>query len=179
MVCPKCNNNISDNSLFCPFCGEKVGEYQKQQESGKQVVDHIDYIPYVQQNPFAHENPYREKNPYYNQQQNLYQQPTQMYYGTPMYDGMREYSEYNKKATDLRTFGIIAAVLMFGIGIIFSIIIWVNKASLKEPMYPPQNMYEDNLFRDAQSKLRTANILAILPVVGFIIGFIIGFVSVL
>ena len=170
MVCPKCCNTISDSSLFCPFCGEKVGETPKPKETNKHVVEHIDYVPHVRNNPL----PNAEKNMYYNQQQNLHEQPAQMYHGTPGYDTMQMYAEYNKKATDLRNFGIVAAILMLGIGFIFSIIVWVGKSSVKAPQIPPQNLLEQNLLEDAQKKLKTANFLAFTPIIASAVCFVLG-----
>jgi|GEM_PF-1416182 len=157
MICNRCGNTINDNSAVCPACGSPVAPPQPN--------------PYAQQNPYAQPNPYSQPNPYV--QPNPY---AQQCYGAPAFFSQQAYSEFNKKATDLRTFGILATVLMFGIGLVFSIIIWISGASLKEPVYPPQSPQEAMLLEEGRKKLKTARILAIMPIVGLVLSFFVGII---
>ena len=85
--------------------------------------------------------------------------------------------QFYEKATTLRNLGIAAAVLMFGIGIIFSIIIWIKSSSIQVPEIQPTNPVELAELETAKKRLKTATNLAPLPIVGIALGFMIGGMS--
>ena len=84
--------------------------------------------------------------------------------------------EFSVKAANIRTFGILAAILMFGIGIIFSIIIWVKLPKIKIPEVSTTNQKELAELEDAKRKLDLGSRLAGLPLIA--IGLCIAFVSI-
>lgn len=104
----------------------------------------------------------------YNVQQPV--QPTNNTYSKD-YLAIKQFYEH---ATTLRNLGIVAAVLMFGIGIIFSIIIWIKSSSIKVPEIQPTNPAELAELETAKARLKTATNLASLPIAGIALGFIIG-----
>lgn len=40
MYCPNCGQRIADNSKFCQFCGEKIGQYQSVDETSNSKKQH-------------------------------------------------------------------------------------------------------------------------------------------
>lgn len=63
----------------------------------------------------------------------------------------------------MRNYGIIAAILMFGIGIIFSIIILVKKSKIQVPNVSTTNPTELAELEDAKKRLDLGTRLAGLP----------------
>ncbi len=78
------------------------------------------------------------------------------------------------EARTLRNLGIVAAVLMFGIGIIFSIIIWIKSSSIQEPKVTTTNPAELAVLETAKKYYNSARNLSSLPIVGMALGFILG-----
>lgn len=79
------------------------------------------------------------------------------------YPAIKEFAE---KANTMKVLGIFAAVLMFGVGILFSIIIWIMKSSLVIPEITTTNTNEIAEFEAAKRKLGTAQACAALPLIG-------------
>ena len=71
--------------------------------------------------------------------------------------------QFSEQALILRNLGIFAAVLMFGIGIIFSIIIWVKQSKNKIPEITTTNPAEIAEFENAKRRYRLAKSLSELP----------------
>lgn len=118
--------------------------------------------------------------PQYGQPQYGQPQYGQPQYGQPQYGGFPgmvnpEINEFAKKANTLKIFGILAAVLMFGIGIVFSIIIWVTK--LPDPVSAPSNPGEAQLLEKARKDRDLGKKLAVLPLIGLVLSFAIGFIG--
>lgn len=100
--------------------------------------------------------------------------PTPTTTATPTNDiiAIREFSE---KATVVRNLGIIAAVLMFGIGIIFSIVIWVMSAGLKPALgITTTNPIELAELEAAKKRLKLGTTLSTLPILGIALSIFIG-----
>ena len=151
MFCPNCGNNIEDNLVNCPVCGSPTA-VQAQQPVQNQYNQ-----PIIQQ-------PYQ------------YQQ--NQYTGMPGFAGNYPIiQDFVDQAKSLRNLGIAAAVLMFGIGFIFSIIIFVKSRKLKAPELFNPTPDEITQLEDGKKKLKTAKILAILPFVACGISFISGFIG--
>ncbi len=74
--------------------------------------------------------------------------------------------EFYSQATTIRNLGIAAAILMFGIGIIFSIIIWVKQSHLNEPEVTTTNVKELAELEDAKRKIKLGIRLSALPLIG-------------
>ena len=72
-------------------------------------------------------------------------------------------SNFHSQAKTIRNLGIAAAILMFGIGIIFSIIIWVKSGSVIVPTITTNDQRELALFEDAKRKVDLGKRLAGLP----------------
>ena len=70
---------------------------------------------------------------------------------------------FAQETLTLRNLGIVAAILMFGIGIIFSIIIWVKNSRLTEPKITTTNPAEVMEFENAKRHRNTAYRLSMLP----------------
>jgi uncharacterized membrane protein YvbJ len=151
MFCTKCGKNIDDNLMYCPACGSPTS-LQAQQPVQNQYNQ-----PIIQQ-------------PYQNQQN--------QYAGMPGFAGnYPAVSDFADQAKSLRNLGIAAAILMFGIGFIFSIIIFVKSKKLKVPELFNPTPDEMKILEDGKKKLKTAKILAILPFIAFGISFIYGFIN--
>ncbi len=73
--------------------------------------------------------------------------------------------QFSEQALVLRNLGIFAAVLMFGIGIIFSIIIWVKQSKNKIPEITTTNPAEVAEFETAKRRYILANKLSSLPII--------------
>ncbi len=84
--------------------------------------------------------------------------------------------EFSQKASTIQTLGIFSAVLMFGIGFIFSIVIWIMMSSAKEPFVPTATPQEQAMLESARKKLKLGKTLSFLPILGFALSFFIGFV---
>ncbi len=151
MFCPNCGNNIEDNLVNCPVCGNPTG-VQVQPPVQNQYNQTVYHQPYqYQQNQYA---------------------------GMPGFAGNYPViSDFVDQAKSLRNLGIAAAVLMFGIGFIFSIIIFVKSRKLKAPELFNPTPDEIAQLEDGKKKLKTAKILAILPLVAWGISFIFGFIG--
>ena len=164
MFCPYCGNNIEDNLMTCPVCGSPTA-LQAQQPTQNQ------YNPNVIQQPA--------------QNQTVFQQPYVNQYQTNPYNGMQGFMggnqgailDYADEAKSIRNLGIVAAILMFGIGFILSIIVFVKSSKLKEPQLFNPTPDEIAQIEAAKKKLKTAKILAILPFVACGLSFIISFVT--
>lgn len=87
-------------------------------------------------------------------------------------DGSQDYlsiHEFYSQATTIRNLGIAAAVLMFGIGIIFSIIVWVKQSHLNEPKVTTTNVKELGELEDAKRRIKLGGRLSALPLFGLAI----------
>ena len=106
MFCPYCGNNIEDNLTNCPVCGSPtvIQAQQPQQPQPQQPMPN----QVIYQQPYA--NPY-QPNPYNNGMQGF------------MGGNQGAILDYTDEATSIRNLGIVAAVLMLGIGFILSIIV--------------------------------------------------------
>ncbi len=148
MFCPNCGNNIEDNLVNCPVCGSPTA-VQPQQPIQNQ--------PIIQQ-------PYQ------------YQQ--NQYAGMPGFSANYPVvKDFADQAKSLRNLGIAAAILMFGIGFIFSIIIFVKSRKLKVPELFNPTPDDIAQLENGKKKLKTAKILAILPFVACALSFIYGFIG--
>ena len=86
--------------------------------------------------------------------------------------------EFAEKATAIRNLGIIAAILMFGIGIIFSIIIWIKAPKQSGlPEVTTTNPVELAEFEAAKRKLSLGTTLSTLPLLGIALSVFIGVVA--
>lgn len=74
-------------------------------------------------------------------------------------------SNFYSQAKTIRNLGIVAAILMFGIGFIFSIIIAVKAPSIQIPNVTTVDQKELALLEDAKRKLDLGKKLACLPVI--------------
>lgn len=72
--------------------------------------------------------------------------------------------QFSEQARILRNLGIFAAVLMFGIGIIFSIIVWVKQSKNKIPEITTTNPAEIAEFETAKRRYILATKLSSLPI---------------
>ena len=160
MFCPYCGNNIEDNLTNCPVCGSPtvIQAQQPQQTQPQQPMPN----QVIYQQPYA--NPY-QPNPYNNGMQGF------------MGGNQGAILDYTDEATSIRNLGIVAAVLMLGIGFILSIIVFVKASRLKEPQLFNPTPDELAQLEAGKKKLKVARILAILPFVACGLSFIISFVS--
>lgn len=81
---------------------------------------------------------------------------------------------FHEKAKSLRNLGIVAAVLMFGIGIIFTIIMAFMSRGCVAPTVTTTNVKELAELEEGKRYLKTANILGVLPFFAIIICFLVG-----
>ena len=84
-------------------------------------------------------------------------------------------SEFSRKANTIKTLGILAACLCLGIGIIFSIIIWVQTSSIVVPNITTNNPKELADFELAKKRIDLGKRLAGLPLLALGICLFIGF----
>ena len=97
---------------------------------------------------------------------NNYNAPQQPINTTNTYsDDYLTIKQFAEQARVLRNLGIAAAVLMFGIGIIFSIIIWVKQSKNKIPEITTTNPAEIAEFETAKRRYKLANSLSGLPLI--------------
>lgn len=162
MFCNQCGNNIADGLANCPVCGAPAVSQAAVQEPV---------------NPVNGQNYNQSYNQPYGQQYNQpYGQPYSPY-GMPGFAGNSSLiNDFLSQAKTLRTYGIVATVLMFGIGFIFSIVILVKAGKLKEPtLYNPTPAETEELEK-AKKVLKTAKILAFVPFIALALSFVYGFV---
>ena len=74
--------------------------------------------------------------------------------------------EFLSKANTIKTLGIFAAVLSFGIGIIFSIIIWIQASNIVAPEISTTNPKDIADFELAKQRIQLGNTLSALPLIG-------------
>ena len=125
---------------------------------GKEIVDEAIVCPYCG----CATNNYQIKQP-----------PNASIYSND-YVAIREFAE---KAKTAKTLGIIATVLMFGIGIIFSIIIWCSYGKLIAPEISTTNSNEIAELELAKKRLGTGKSLSFMPVIALLICLVIFFYS--
>ena len=155
-ICPKCGKQLPDETIYCPGCGSAAGN------------SYAGGNAYNGNNAYANNNAYGNNNFYAGG--NPYATP-----GPSMdYMAIRQFSE---KAKTIRNFGIIAAILMCGVGIIFSIVIWVMMNGLTEPFVTTTNPYELAALESARKDLKLGKILSFLPVGVLVLSFMIGFIG--
>lgn len=162
MNCPHCQSVLPENSTQCLFCGNAVNPQPQQTPPQPQYQQ----PQYQQAPPQQFNQPYG--NPYNTQ---------------PPYGGINpgpttasiEISNFAEKAKRNKTLGIVAAVLMFGIGIFFSIAIWASK--LQVPQVVPSNPIEQQMLDKAIKDNNLAKKLAALPLIAIGLSFIFGFIG--
>ena len=135
---------------------------------GQQMSDETIFCPACgcaagDPNPYANGNAYAPGNPY---------GPGVPFPGNDSF-AIREYSRH---ASTIRTLGIFAAVLMFGIGFIFSIIIWIKAITTKEPMVMAPSPYDLAELESARKKIKLGKALSVLPLIAFVLSFLFGIV---
>jgi len=92
---------------------------------------------------------------------------------SPTYAAVKDFAS---KASSAQALGIVATVLMFGIGFIFSIIVWVKTSGLKNVSFSELPPEEDAMYQKALKQLKTAKILSFMPIVGIVLSILIGIV---
>lgn len=85
--------------------------------------------------------------------------------------------QFASAAGSLKVMGIFAAILCFGIGIIFTIIIKVRGKGLAIPEVSTTNVQELSLLEKGKRDLKLANTLSALPLLAIGISIIVGFVA--
>ena len=83
--------------------------------------------------------------------------------------------DFAEKANTIKVLGIIATVLCFGIGFIFSIIIMIKASGLNAPSVIPENPFDAAQLEKAKKDLSLGKKLAAIPFIALGICFIIGF----
>ena len=86
-------------------------------------------------------------------------------------------SNFYLQAKTIRNLGIVAAILMFGIGFIFSIIIAVKAPSIQPPNVTTVDQKELAFLEDAKRKLKLGKMLACLPFIAIGLGMIIAIIG--
>ena len=163
MLCNYCGNNIPEGSFVCPVCGAQLNQPVQNNPVGQNYNQQYQQ-PYNQQ----YNQPYGQP---YNQAYNPYSATPGVSQNTYLVN------EFYRQAKSLRNYGIAAAILMFGIGFIFSIIIVVKGRKLQEPvLYNPTPVELADL-ESGRKALKTANILALLPAIALGLSFIVGFIQ--
>lgn len=84
--------------------------------------------------------------------------------------------QFAAKANTMRTLGIFAAIFMFGVGLIFSIIIWIQGNANKIPELQLEDPKEISEFEAAKKAYNLAFNLSGLPLIGLGLCFLIGFI---
>jgi len=106
---------------------------------------------------------------------NNYNAPQQSINTTNTYsDDYLTIKQFAEQARNFRNLGIAAAVLMFGIGIIFSIIIWIKLSSINVPEVQTTNPIELAELETAKKRFKLAVNLSAFPIVGIALSFMIG-----
>lgn len=85
--------------------------------------------------------------------------------------------EFARKAKTIRTLGILAAVFCMGIGIIFSILVWVQSKKVTPPKITTTNPKEIVDFENAKRNLTLGGILSTIPLIAIGVLLIILIVS--
>lgn len=88
-------------------------------------------------------------------------------------------SNFYSQAKTIRNLGIVAAILMFGIGIIFTIVIAVKARSIPIPEVSTNDQRELALLEDAKRKLALGRKLAALPMLALSLCMFIGMMVVM
>ena len=81
--------------------------------------------------------------------------------------------EFVRKAKNIRTLGILAAIFCFGIGFIFTIIIWVQLKTVVAPEISTTNPRELVEFENAKRYLKVGSSLSMIPMIALAICLII------
>ena len=186
MYCNNCGALLEEGAAFCASCGTPVALAQPQQETFAPVSEPEQANPQAEQPQVTYAQPqqtYAQPAQPFAQQMppQGYQQPNP-YQNAPY--GMGGFSqnsiviaEYLKEAKRLRTWGIVATVLMFGIGFIISIVNFIQMKKLKEPMLYNPTPAEIAELENAKKVLKTAKILSYIPFIALAISFVVGFVQ--
>lgn len=180
MICTRCGTYIEDGENVCYKCGfifEDNSQSAFNQQQNYNQTNYNQQPDYGQQN-FNQQKSYNQPQGGYNPQQyDPYAQGQGGYgYG---YNEKAELSAFAKAAKSMQTTGIIATVLMFGIGFAFSIALWIQRSKVTVPQITSNDPADIAMFTKAKKQYDTAFILSFMPIIGFVIGFIIGFVGAL
>lgn len=84
--------------------------------------------------------------------------------------------EFAEKAKTIKTLGILATIFMLGIGLIFSIIIWLSAKKIAIPEITTTNPNEIAEFESAKRKYALGCGLSFMPITGIGISIIIGMI---
>lgn len=154
MFCTNCGKEIPDNANFCDGCGAQIGTTQAQPQ--QTPYSQPQQATYIQQP--APQQPVFQQQPYYPTSNIIIQ-------------------DFANKANTIKTLGIVATVLCFGIGFIFSIILLVKASGLSEPNVIPANQFEADMLEKAKKNIQTGKKLSAIPFIAIGLCFIIGFVG--
>ncbi len=175
MYCDNCGKFLEEGMTFCASCGAPVAQVGQAAQATQPQQ------PYVQNT--QPQQPYMQNTQPYVQgaQPQGYQQPAPYQYANY---GMNNASpntpviySFMEEAKKLRVLGIAAAILMFGIGFIFSIIILVKAKKLGEPVLNNPTPAEIAELEKAKKVLKTAKILSYLPFIVIALSFVTGFIQ--
>ncbi len=159
MFCTNCGKEIQPNQAFCSNCGNAINNTAQQPQAT------------INQQSYSAPNPQYTQpvNNQYNPQYNAPYAPQPNFQNNNL-----QLIQYADKAKNIKTLGIVATVLMFGIGFILSVVIWIMSSGLNEPFVNPENPADMEVLRKAKKDLSLGKKLSFAPIIALAFCFLFG-----
>lgn len=171
------------DAVVCPYCGYPTNNYSQpvnpaasDNYANSNPNNYVNGNPNCNPNNYANNYPNNNANNYVNNYPNNNANNYVNNYPNSFSNDYPAIRAFSEKAKATRNISIVAAVLCFGIGFIFSIVTWIRLSGSTPPVITTTNPFEIAEYEAGKRYLGQAKILASIPVFAIALSVVIGFI---